>query len=47
MTSGPMSPAEYAAHLAAEAEPLTDAQVEAAARILASVDVDEQHTRVA
>ena len=30
-----MSPTEYGAHLAAQAAPLTDSQVEAAARILA------------
>jgi hypothetical protein len=33
-----MTPAEYGSALAAQAPPLTDAQVEAAARILASVD---------
>lgn len=36
-----MSPAEYGQSLAEHAAPLTDQQVEAAARILASVD-DEQ-----
>lgn len=47
MKSPAVTPAEYAAQLAAEAGPLTDAQVEAAARILASVDQEEQHPRVA
>lgn len=33
-----MTPVEYGAHLAAQAPPLTEQQIEAAARILASVD---------
>lgn len=33
-----MTPAEYGAHLASQAAPLTDEQVESAARILASVE---------
>lgn len=33
-----MSPTEYGIHLALSAAPLTDAQVEEAARILASVE---------
>ena len=33
-----MTPREYAESLAATAPPLTDAQVESAARLLASVD---------
>lgn len=36
-----MTPAEYGAQLAEQAPPLTDAQVEAAARILASVESEE------
>lgn len=43
------TPTEYGEQLAERsATPLTDEQVEAAARILASVETDqEQHTRVA
>lgn len=33
-----MTPLEYGAHLAAEAAPLTAEQVEAAARVLATVE---------
>lgn len=50
MTAAPMSPAEYGAHLARQAPPLTEAQIEGAARILASVEPNEQeqqHPRVA
>jgi hypothetical protein len=36
-----MTPAEYGAYLASLAAPLTDAQVEAAARILASVELED------
>lgn len=36
-----MSPAEYGAHLASLAAPLSAEQVEAAARILASVDTEQ------
>lgn len=36
-----MTPAEYGRLLARSAAPLTDAQVEAAARILASVEVEQ------
>lgn len=36
-----MSPREYGAQLAAESAPLTAEQVEQAARILASVDVEQ------
>lgn len=35
-----MTPAEYGEHLAAEAGPLTDEQVEAAARLLSTVPVE-------
>lgn len=35
-----MSPAAYGAQLAAAAEPITDEQAEAAARVLATVDLD-------
>ena len=36
-----MSPADYGRHLAASADPITEAQVEGAARILAGIDPDE------
>jgi len=36
MSTRPLSPAEYARQIAETFEPLTEAQVEAAARILAS-----------
>jgi hypothetical protein len=36
-----MTPAEYGHLLAAGAKPLTDEQVEAAARILAAVEMEE------
>lgn len=36
-----MTPSAYGVHLAATAPPLTDAQVEAAARILATVDAED------
>lgn len=37
-----MNPSEYGAHLARISQPLTDAQVEAAARILAAVETGER-----
>lgn len=44
-----MTPREYGAHLAAaDIRPLTPEQIEAAARILASIDPEpEQHPQVA
>ena len=36
-----MSPAEYGEHLADLTPPITDAQAEAAARILASVEIGQ------
>jgi hypothetical protein len=40
--SAPITAREYGVQLADEAGPLTGAQVEAAARILASVDAEQQ-----
>lgn len=42
-----MTPAEYGRQLAEAAPPLTDEQVEAAARILATVDADQDPARAA
>lgn len=42
MTTERMTPAEYGAFLARDAAPLTAEQVEAAARILASVEAEQK-----